>query len=271
MLSGVTAHCTVKNEEYFVQYALRAALPFVEKILVFDTGSTDRTFSIVEKLAQEFPHKIILEQKGPCDKKRHTALRNEMIERTDTAWCLILDGDEIWTREGFCEVQKVIKEGNPKIDCLVAPFYLCVGDVFHYSTRGKYRMFGREEHFSPKIFRKKPGMHFGGDYGEGDFLVDSTGSIFYNEYNTHFLKNKFWHLSALNRSSRDEEVTLGRHKAVMTYSLKCLGMGFSIPTNSQFPEVFQGAADQRLEPLPLLCSWRNLYALTLAKCRNFFL
>ena len=200
-MSKITAHCLVKNEENFVGYAIKSVADFVDKIIVFDTGSTDKTVDIVQSLMQQYPDKIIFEEKGECDKKRHTELRQEMLDRTTTEWFMILDGDEVWTKRGMQEVSESV-EKNDKIECLVAPFYLCVGDIYHrYYKRGNFEIFGRKDFFSPRFFKKVRSIHWFGDY-DRDTLFDDN-KIFFNEQNTLFLKNKYWHLTHLKRSSKD--------------------------------------------------------------------
>jgi glycosyltransferase involved in cell wall biosynthesis len=199
---SITAHTIIKNEENFISYAIKSVVDFVDKIIVFDTGSTDKTMEIVQKLAEEYPDKIIFEEKGDCDKKRHTELRQEMVDRTITEWFMILDGDEVWTKRGMEEVLKIINE-NPSAECLVAPFYLCVGDVYHrYYKNGDYEMLDRKDYFSPRIIKKIKGIRWSGDYNN-DVLIFADGRVIFQKENTIFLKNKYWHLTHLKRSSKD--------------------------------------------------------------------
>ena len=141
MFFQITAHCLIKNEENFITYSIRSVIDYVDKIIIFDTGSHDKTVEIVRELIREYPNKIIFEEKGECDKKRHTELRQEMLEKTTTDWFMILDGDEVWTKHAFSEVKQII-EKKPQTECIIAPFYLCVGDIFHFSKRGKYNLRG---------------------------------------------------------------------------------------------------------------------------------
>lgn len=263
-MSSLTAHCIVKNEENFVWYAIKSVIDFSDKIIVFDTGSTDKTVEIIQGLVREFPDKIIFEEKGECDKKRHTELRQEMVEKTTTSWFLILDGDEVWSKRGAEEMLKIVNADN-SIECLVVPFYLCVGDIYHYSTRGRYRVLNKEGHFQPRVFKKIRGVHWNGDYGEGDYAYDKNDQIFFNNNNSFFLRNRYWHASALLRSSKDEEVGLGRHKQVMTYSLKIIGEGFKI--KESVPEVFFEKYCDVVKPLRTAESWRNLFFLILFKLK----
>ncbi|MBU1256082.1 hypothetical protein KKA49_00135 [Patescibacteria group bacterium] len=46
----IIVHCLVKNEERFIWYAIKSVLPFVDKIMVWDTGSTDKTIQIIKSI-----------------------------------------------------------------------------------------------------------------------------------------------------------------------------------------------------------------------------
>ena len=217
----ITAHCLIKNEENFISPAIKSVVGFVDKILVFDTGSTDGTVNKIKGLMNEYPGKIIFEEKGDCDKKRHTDLRNEMIEKTTTEWLMILDGDEIWTNSVFKEAFETISE-NPDIECLMVPFHLCVGDVFHETVfAGSITALGKKGFFYQRFLKKVNGVHWGGEYG-ADTNYNNRGEIFFNEKNTIFLKNKFWHATHLVRSSVQTDYSSGKirkNKLILSYFL----------------------------------------------------
>lgn len=268
-MSSITAHCLVKNEENFIYYAVKSVINFVDKVIIFDTGSTDKTVELIQELLKEYPEKIIFEEKGLCDKVRHTQLRQEMLDRTKTSWFMILDGDEIWTQRGMEEVLKIISDNNA-FGCILTPYYLCVGDIFHHSIRGKYdlgKYVGKDLkiHALARIFKITPEVIWTAPYGE-DFIKDTQGNLVRGG-NYVILKNKFWHASAMVRSSKDSDVSLGRHKQVITYSLKVIGEGLRIKEN--IPEVFEDADKMRLT---LFKSWINavlliLYGLGIIKNR----
>ncbi len=263
---SLTAHCLVKNEEKFVGFAIKSVIDFVDTIIVFDTGSTDKTVEIIQNLVKEYPEKIIFEEKGPCDKLRHTQLRQEMLDRTKTDWFMILDGDEIWTKRGMDEALKIMGESS-SIGCILTPFYLCAGDIFHHSLRGKYVYENVKIHALARIFKITPEVKWNlGPYGEDDYVKDSKGNLI-RAGNYVYMKNKYWHASALVRSSKDKDVNLGRHKHVMSYSLKIIGEGFKIYETT--PEVFGDGGKMKL---PLFNSWINavlhvLYGLKIVKKR----
>lgn len=262
-MATLTAHCIVKNEENFVGHAIRSVIDHVDKIIVFDTGSIDRTVVIVKNLAVEYPDKIYFEEKGNCDKIRHTQLRQEMIDRTETDWFMILDGDEVWTSRGMDEALGLINESRSDIDCLIAPFYLCVGDIFHQTRRsGKFDILGRMGYHSPRFLRCQD-IKWQGDYNEDTLLNVRTGQVFFNEANTRFLAEKYWHLTHLKRSSLDDnDYSSGSSRTVkrrMTYFL----IGKKI--NEPLPDVF---ADNKMLKLSVSRSFVNFILLVIGKFTN---
>ncbi len=90
---GLTVHCRIRNEEYFVRAAIESVLPAADHVLVYDTGSTDRT---LDEIAAIDSPKIELVHRPPGDARVLARYRNEMIDRTQTEWYMILDGDEIY-------------------------------------------------------------------------------------------------------------------------------------------------------------------------------
>lgn len=263
-MATITAHCIVKNEENFVGYAIRSVVDFVDRVLVYDTGSTDKTVAIIAGLAKEYPDKISFEEKGPVDKVRHTQLRQEMLDRTTTDWFMILDGDEVWTKRGIEESLGIIKKAQQNVACIICPYYLCVGDIYHHSIRGEYVYDGEKMHALARIFKKNVDTRWNpGPYGEGDYIRDDEGNVI-RKGAYIFVKNKYWHASALVRSSKDSEVNLGRHKQVMTYSLKIIGEGFNI--KETVPEVFFEQPSLATKRMLFLKSGVNLLTLLLFKC-----
>ncbi len=232
---AITAHCIVKNEEYFIRYAILSVIDFVDSLIIFDTGSTDATTEIIREIIKKYPQKIIFEEKGVCDKKQHTVLRQEMIDRTTTEWFMILDGDEVWTQRAMREAIEVIRE-NKKIDCLIAPFYLCVGDVFHtYRKNGSIEMLGKKDFFYPRFIRICRGVHWSGDYNS-DMLIYANGSEVFQKESTAILHHKYWHMTHLKRSPTDDEEysSYGTRKEKRRETYCIIGTKIKEPV----PEVF---------------------------------
>ena len=237
---SITAHCLVKNEENFIYYAIKSVINFVDQVMVFDTGSTDKTVAIIQDLAKEYPNKIIFEEKGVADGKRHTELRQEMVDRTKTDWFMILDGDEIWTERGMKEALEIIRKNDLAIECIDAPFYLCVGDIYHRtSKKGQMQRKAYKDFFYPRFLKIINGIHWYGDFDE-DTLKTRGGEDFCQDSNSVILQSKYWHMTHLSRSSKDNnDYSSGgvrRTKRRLTYFI------IGIKINEQIPEVFRGRA-----------------------------
>src|ERR1700730_18621095 len=97
----ITAHCMVINEENYILPAINSVLPFVDQLIIFDTGSTDSTLERINEAIKKSPHakKITLQKKGTISPQEHTSLRQEMLKLTTTDWILLLDGDEVWPED----------------------------------------------------------------------------------------------------------------------------------------------------------------------------
>lgn len=76
----------VKNEERYLRGCLESARPYVDEIVVVDTGSTDATVSIAEEFGAVVRH---FAWNGNFSDARNESLRNASSE-----WVLYLDADE---------------------------------------------------------------------------------------------------------------------------------------------------------------------------------
>lgn len=260
----LSAHCLVRNDEKFIGFAIRSVIDYVDQLIVFDTGSTDRTVSVVEALVRQYPGKITFEQKGYYDKVRHTDLRQEMLERTQTDWFMLLDGDEVHTHRDMEEVLGIINSRDD-VPWIATPYYLCVGDVWHTYYKEKYdAWYGKVGFFTPRFIKRTDDMVWKGDY-ELDTLYTKDGRMVYTNENITFLKNKWWHLTHLRRSMADDDVfTSGiaktrADKRRLTYFI----IGKKI--QDQIPEVFMDT--EEILPLGAFRSFVNFFLLMLKKPR----
>ncbi|MFA5062275.1 MAG: glycosyltransferase [Patescibacteria group bacterium] len=258
-MNTVTAHCLVKNEENFVYYTIKSVIDFVDRVIVFDTGSTDKTVELIQKLMAEYPGKIIFEEKGPADGNRHTLLRQEMIERTKTDWFMILDGDEIWTKKAMAEATKAIAlDGS--LECLIAPFYLCVGDIYHvYAGKRSITILGKTDFHYPRFIKIAPGLHWQGVYNQ-DTLLDKDNKEFCQKENSRFMTNRYWHVTHLRRSSTDDNdySSGGNRRAKRRLTFFVIGAKINEPV----PEVFGNANIYRMN---FITSFVNFIALIFHK------
>ena len=81
----------VRNEERSLARALRSAEPFVDRMLVLDTGSTDRTMEVARDCGAE-----VFERRWTHD---FSAARNAILSQSTADYNLVLDADE-WIVSG---------------------------------------------------------------------------------------------------------------------------------------------------------------------------
>jgi glycosyltransferase involved in cell wall biosynthesis len=117
----------IRDEEFYIELAIRSVIDRAYGVYVMDTGSLDGTISIMEKLRLEYPSKIFFDRKffggkyrfdmGPFVKGQppsgfdEAKARNYGFERAkqvfpDYDWILSMDADEIVTPLMFDEIQK---------------------------------------------------------------------------------------------------------------------------------------------------------------------
>ena len=125
-MSQIAVNIMVKNARDSILGALKSAEPFVDEIVVFDTGSSDGTQAVVQDYFSQLPHNVkstFLEVPWIDD---FSAIRNQMLEATSSDWVLALDSDEVLTITGgtlrdlaqsgykafFIEKRSYVKERN---------------------------------------------------------------------------------------------------------------------------------------------------------------
>lgn len=224
----IWANTIVNNEENFIWFAVMSVLDFVDKVLIWDTGSTDRTVEIINRIKKIKGKKIEFKEVGTVDSKGFTKLRQAQLEASNCDWILILDGDEIWWDKSIKKViQKINKEGS-EIDGIVVPMIVPVGDIYHIQQEaaGKYKLLGRQGHYSLRaINRKIPGLYVDWPYGkEGYFDKDNT--LIQEREGMIFLDAPYLHVTHLKRSASERMQNKFKHE-----------LDSEIPEGFKYPEV----------------------------------
>ncbi|MDP3973623.1 MAG: glycosyltransferase family 2 protein [Candidatus Daviesbacteria bacterium] len=221
----------VNNEENFIWFAVMSVVDYVDKILIWDTGSTDRTVEIIKELIKVKGNKISFKEVGEVDKYKFSKMRQEMLEETQSDWILILDGDEIWWEDSIKKLIDFINKNGKNYESAVTPFINAIGDIYHYQSEeaGKYELIGKKGHLTIRAMRKDiPGLHVGGSYGIEGYLDKENNPIQKRDpRKIAFIDAPFLHLTHLKRSSIDIH-----HK--FKYEL-----GLKFPKNFRYPQVLK--------------------------------
>lgn len=87
----------VKDEDRFVEQALRNVLAFCDELIVADDGSRDGTLAILERLGAEQPEKVRVHSIA------HPSQSHDLVEgyAGQDVWVFGVDGDELYDPKGL--------------------------------------------------------------------------------------------------------------------------------------------------------------------------
>ena len=228
----VTVHTLVKNEDQFVWYALASVLPFVTDAIIYDTGSTDKTWQIVTYLKNNNPFNTSLRisQIPVSSASEITSLRLRQLKETTTPWFLLVDGDEIWKEKEIIKLLDLTKSLPSQTLAVVNQTREVVGDIWHYLPQqfGKYNFFDKAGHYNIRLMRNYP-FSLEGAYPNESYSINGN-SINQIKEKLSYSDSWYLHASHLKRTSNTKETVLGRRRYM--YSL-----GKLMPKNEE-PEVF---------------------------------
>ena len=199
--SNVTVHVIVKNEDQWIWYAIASVIDHVDRLIIYDTGSTDKTMDIIKSFDSK---KIYFEEKGNVTPSKLTQLRNDQIEQTKTEWFMLVDGDEVWPQSSIQALTDASKKVSSKVVGIVVKALLPVGDLDHLQDEqaGKYNLLGMKGHFNIRLYRKKDGYSWKNDYpleayadSNGVSINEKNESLYFEKYAPYF------HMRLLGRSS----------------------------------------------------------------------
>jgi glycosyltransferase involved in cell wall biosynthesis len=202
MATRITTHTIVKNEQNWIKQALLSVIDQVDQMLVWDTGSTDKTVAIIKSINSP---KIVFSQKGPVDRQQLVNLRNLQIKATRTPWFILLDGDEIWPKNNLVQLIKAMEKVQLNTIALVNRTKNCVGDINHFlpESKGRYRIGPWQGHLNIRAIRNLPGLKVVGEYPDeayiyqGKKLQDQPERLEFVDtwylHATHLKRTGWWH------------------------------------------------------------------------------
>lgn len=159
-MPSITIHTMVRDEIETIAYALASTAEHADKVLVTDTGSTDGTWELLQELASGWKWMDLKQDLNVPDSRAYhfdqegtlhrdfdphphiVRVRNEHIQATETEWCWVVDGDEVYHRETVEYILARLDSKPPKLAGFV-PFRHFVQDRYHYAPAGGPALYGR--------------------------------------------------------------------------------------------------------------------------------
>jgi len=231
------AHTLVRNEERYLWFAVMSVIDWVDKVLLWDTGSSDNTIKIIRELQKKYSSKVEFKEIGEVSPEEYTKARQAMLEKTNSDWFLVLDGDEVWWEDSIKKATDVLRKEGEELDSIVVPMVYPIGDIYHYQEEaaGKYEIDGRVGHFAVKfINRRIPGLYTSKPHGQHGYY--DANNILIQERSSQkrkFVNAPFMHFTHMIRSSGlKEDRRVPKRDLKFKYEL-----GKKFPLDFYFPEV----------------------------------
>ena len=234
---SIWAHTLVKNESRWLWYSVTSVIDHVDKILLWDTGSTDESWKIEKELERRWPEKIVLRTRIQKTAEEFTLVRQEMLDETTSDWFLVLDADEIWWEDSIKKVIAEINKNGDKLESIVVPTINLVGDIFHYqpASTGKYKIAGHVGHYNLRAIKRNiPGLQALGPHGQMGW-ADGKGVMIQDrdEKKVKLINAPYIHATNLKRAGGGKDTEVIKRKKKLKHE-------FGIPFSKDFyyPEAF---------------------------------
>lgn len=230
----IYAHTLFKNEEKWLWYSVTSIIDYVDKVLLWDTGSTDNSFEIAKKLKLIYKDKIDLRQYGSVTSETFYKARQSMLDETDSDWFIVVDADEIWWNKSIEFLVNSIKNFDKTVESIVVPTINLIGDMYHYqsSESGNYRFGDLVGHYNLRaVNRHIDGLHSLGRHGVWGW-ADKNGKQIQDRNTYQFLDAPYLHATFMPRGEkREDDAIVPKRYNKLKYEI-----GNSFPLDYYYPE-----------------------------------
>jgi len=234
----IAAHTLVKNEGRFVWYCVMSVATIVDKIYLWDTGSTDSTKIILNEIKATLGTKVDLKYLNEVDIYSFSEARQKMLDETQEDWFIMLDADEIWWDGSIKNVVDFIYESGLKYESVVVPTINLVGDMYHRQEEkaGLYNLAGKVGHYNIRaVNRNIPGLKSDKPHGTWGW-ADGKGIMIQDRdiNKIKYLDAPYLHATFLQRADTPQEDNLvPKRQKKRKHEL-----GHRFPLDYYYPESF---------------------------------
>lgn len=197
MFNNITPALMVKNEEFWIHYVLRDLLKMFPYVVMLDTGSTDNTKAIAEDTARSVDsgRLVLFEDDYGDDADRIGNGRNVLRSAVKTYWMMLVDGDEIWTKD---KLKKLIAHSIPAGTKVVMTGSHNLEDVGGRLLKRTHDIANKDVLFAPGVVWKRKDYPFE-SYGLSDEDGFPRKFVHYVDAQEVFC----WHVRHTIRSSQN--------------------------------------------------------------------
>lgn len=235
----IWADVLTRNEDRYLWFSVVSIVDHVDKVLIWDDGSSDKSPEIILKLAAKYPNKIIHKLlKVGSSPENYPKLRQAMLESSDCQWVILVDADEVWWDDSIRNIINAIKSKGEKLDSIVTSYKNVIGDIYHYQSddAGMYTIDGRKGHLTIRAMNKNiPGLSFDKPHGQL-CLIDKHGVLIQNRDHKRRLDMGLGYLHFTNMiRSTSKSANLETPKRSFKFKYE---LGKVFPTDYYYPEAF---------------------------------
>jgi hypothetical protein len=146
----------VRNEDWCLGFTARAALRWVDALVVLDHLSTDHTAEILSDIKTEHPTRVwLLEDKSPeWEEMRHRQMLLDYARGLKATHIAIIDADECVTADIVPHMREMFEKCPPN-QTLQLPWHQMRGDIHAYISVGTWA-----EQYASVGFVDNPGLHW---------------------------------------------------------------------------------------------------------------
>lgn len=233
----IFAHTLFKNSEKWLWYSVTSVIDHVDKLLLWDTGSTDNSWEIAKLLKAKYKDKIDLKQYGEVTTETFPIARQAMLDATDADWFILVDDDEIWWKESIQKVVALLrKDFAGSSEAIVVPTINLVGDIYHKLPEGagRYKFGNKVGHYNLRAVRINiEGLHSAGLHGVWGW-ADKSGKQIQERNTFEIIDASYLHTTFLPRSNDVKDINnVPKRFKKIKYEI-----GEEFPKDFYYPEVF---------------------------------